>query len=264
MTFTDVATLENAALDAAAVKPAECDVSAAAGLPFETIAIDFEGREHVPDGDTLAELTGSKTELRVTVAVRADGFDPLGDDTGYAAIPREARLILVAGNPAYLSPAERRRSVAPRLHALVDRTADPWIGTEGIEGIARSTGATQFLLLSPTTERSLRELRDAGFPGELAVYAPTVLSTDPDVVLDSLGSYVARRPAVRSALPSGAPTDSTATGAAREVLLDGCEGFGLVGTVPEVRGRVDSLRTSGADVIVGYPARGIDGLRPDG
>lgn len=254
----DTDAVHETGIDAAAIKPAECDVSAAAALPFETVTIDFEGRAHLPDPDVLADLADAVSELRVTVPVRADGFDPLGDGSALEGIPEEAETVLVAGNPAYLSTEERRRAVAPRLGAALGRTRDPWVGTEGIERIALATGATQFSLLSRTTEREFRALRTAGFDGQLAVYAPTVLSDDPDVVLDAVGDYVARRAPVRAALPDRARTDAAAGGRARDVLLEASTDYALVGSVREVSARVDALREAGADHVVGYPARGLD------
>ena len=253
----DVDAIHETGIDAAAIKPAECDVSTAATLPVDSVTVDFEGREHLPTPDVLADLADAVSELRVTVPVRADGFDPLGDDSGFDALPAGAKPVLVAGHPAYLAEAERRRAVAPRLGAAVERTRDPWVGTEGIERIALATGAAQFSVLSPTTEREFRALRAAGFDGDLAVYAPTVLTDDEDAVLDAVGDYVARRGPVRTALPEGAETGASATGCARDVLLEACDDYALVGSTADVRARVDDLRAAGADRVVGYPAQGL-------
>ena len=57
----------------------------------------------------------------------------------------------------------------------------------------------------------------------------------------------------------GAPTDSAADGEAREVLLSACREYGLVGDPVRVTERVDALHEAGADTVVGYPARGLDG-----
>src|SRR6056297_2023583 len=92
-------TIAETGLDAAALKPAECDVSRAAELPFETVAIDYEGREHLPDSETLAGLA-AETEVRLTTPVRAEEFDPLGDDSGYERIPDEVQRVAVAGHAA--------------------------------------------------------------------------------------------------------------------------------------------------------------------
>jgi len=253
----DAATTHETGIDAAAIKPKECDVSAAATLPFERVTVDFEGRGHLPDSDTLADLADAVSELRVTAPVRADGFDPLGDDSLFEALPDGTKTVLVAGNPAYLGDAERRRRIAPRLGAAVERTDDPWVGTEGIERVALATGVTQFSLLSPDTEGELRTLRSAGFEGELAVYAPVVLTDDRDAVLDAVGDYVARRAPVRAALPDGARTDGGVAGRAREILANACRDYALVGPASQVRSRVDALREAGADHVVGYPARGL-------
>ena len=252
-------TLAQTGLDAAALKPAECDVARAAELPLDAVTVDYEGREHLPDAAVLADLAREKT-VRVTAPVRADGFDPLGDDALYDDLPAGVGLVAVAGHAAYLTPGERERAVAPRLRAAVERDAndDAWVGTEGVERLALATGATQFELLSRTTERDLRALRAAGYDGEIAVYAPTVLTDDEDAVLDAVGGYAARRDPVRSALPESAETDAAATGRAREVLSAASRDYALVGTQAQVGERVAALKSAGADVVVGYPARGIE------
>jgi hypothetical protein len=264
-------TIAETGLDGAALKPAECDVSRAVDLPFEVVAIDYEGVEHLPDAETLARIASEK-QVRLTTPVRADGFDPLGDDARYDDIPAGVHRVAVAGHPAYLTDEERARAVAPRLKAAVERDSTAWVGTEGVERLALATGATQFELLSRTTERDLRALRAAGFDGELAVYAPTVLTDDEDEVLDAVGGYVARRGPVADALPegvveqgstadqtesAGAATDASATGRAREVLSAASRDYALVGTPEEVSERVATLKAAGADHLVGYPARGI-------
>ncbi|WP_132057390.1 DUF7388 family protein [Halorussus amylolyticus] len=247
----------NTGIDAAALKPAECDVSRARDLPFETVTIDYEGREHLPDAETLADLARHK-EVRLTTPVRAEGYDPLGDDSLSGEIPEGVRRVAVAGHPAYLTDDERRKAVAPRLGAVVERDPDTWVGTEGVERAALATGATQFELLSRSTDRDVRGLRAAGFDGEIAIYAPTVLTDDGDTVLDAVGAYIGRRGPVARALPEGAATDATATGRAREVLSAASKDYALVGTPGEVAERVDALKQAGADTVVGYPARGVE------
>lgn len=244
-------------LDAAAIKPAECDVARATELPFDTVTVDYEGREHLPDDDALARVAADK-EVRVTTPVRAAGFDPLGDDARDAALPEGVGRVVVAGHPAYLTDEERGKAVAPRLRAAIDRDPTAWVGTEGVERAALATGATQFELLSRTTERDLQALRAAGFDGDLAVYAPTVLTDDEDAVLDAVGTYAARRGPVADALPEGSPTDASASGPAREVLSKAVRDYALVGTPAEVGERVAALKAAGADLVVGYPARGIE------
>ena len=255
--LTDQQGVAATGLDAAALKPAECDVSRAAELPFETVAIDFEGREHVPDREILAALADER-EVRLTVPVRADGFDPLGDNELDATIPEEVARVLVAGHPAYLSDEERGRAVAPRIGAAAERHPDAWVGTESIERLAMATGHAQFELLSRSTERDIRALRAAGYDGTVAVYAPTVLSEDADAVLDSVGAYVSRRGPVAEALPPEAATDADAAGRARDVLLAASRDYALVGSPETVRSRVEDLREVGVDRVVGYPARGLD------
>jgi len=251
--------LAEAGLDAAALKPAEVDLRRAIDLGVDTLTVDYEGHEHVPEADRLRALAAEKA-VRVTVPVRADGFDPLGDDSRLAALPAAVDRVLVAGHPAYLSPAERQRAVAPRLRAARERATDPWVGTESVERLALAVGGTQFELLAPGTERAVRGLRAAGHAGEVAVYAPTVLTDDDDAVLDAVGAYAARRPAVADALPAGAATDSGVTGPARETLRAACRDYALVGDLEQVRSRVADLREAGVDTVVGYPARGLEAV----
>ena len=248
--------VSRADLDGIALKPTECDVAAIADLPVDTVAIDYEGREHVPARDVLADLA-SRATLRVTTPVRADGFDPLGDDSLAEDIPADVGRVLVAGHPAYLTSGERKRAVAPRLGAALEAAPDAWVGTESVERIAMATGATQFELLSGRTERELRALRAAGFDAEIAVYAPAVLTDDHDAILDAVGGYVARRRPVADALPEGAATDATAQGTARTTLLAAAEDYALVGSAETVRERVGALREAGATAVVGYPAGGL-------
>ncbi|MFB6304933.1 MAG: luciferase [Haloferacaceae archaeon] len=254
--LTDDRQLERAGIDAAALKPTECDVTRAADLPLETLVVDYEGPAHVPDAATLRRLAADH-EVRVTTPVRADPYDPLGDASA-DGIPDGVGRVLVAGNPAYLSDREADRAVAPRLAAGREAHPDAWVGTENVERVALAVGGTQFELLSRTTERDVRALRAAGFAADVAVYAPTVPASDADVVLDAVGEYVARRRPVARALPDGAPTDATATGRAREVLLAAAEDYALVGAPGEIAGRVERLRDAGVDVVVGYPAAGLD------
>jgi hypothetical protein len=255
--LTGESVVAQAGLDAAALKPAECDVSRAFDLPLATVTIDYEGRENLPDFDLLAELAAER-EVRLTTPVRADGFDPLGDDDLLAQVPDAVKHVLVAGHPAYLSEEERGRAVAPRLGAARERAGDAWVGTEGIERIALAAGGTQYELLSRRTERDLRSLRAAGLGDGVAVYAPTVLTDDEDEILDAVGAYVSRRRPVAKALPDDAATDASATGRAREVLLKAAADFALIGTPAEVGDRVARLKDAGADVVVGYPARGVE------
>ncbi|ELY94379.1 hypothetical protein C482_18762 [Natrialba chahannaoensis JCM 10990] len=252
-------TVSRAGLDAIALKPAECDIERATAIPADTIAIDYEGREHIPDRETIEALTVD-TRVLLTTPVRADGFDPLGDDSLVSELPSAVDRILVAGHPAYLTDDERSRAVAPRLGAALESAPDSWVGTESVERIAMATGATQYDLLSRSTGRELRALRAAGFDGDIAVYAPTVLSDDEDVILDAVGDYISRRRPVASALPDGGDehTDSRATGRAREVLLAAANDYALVGTEAEVREQTDALREAGGTTVVGYPARDIE------
>lgn len=248
--------LTDAGLDAVALKPAEMDLRRASALSAATLVIDYEGHEHVPDAETLAALADDAT-VRLATPVRADGYDPLGDDS-LLPVPDGVFRVVVAGHPAYLEAAERQRAVAPRLRAAVDRATDPWVGTERIERVALAVGGTQYDLLSASTLADVRALRAAGFDGEIAVYAPVVLSEDEATVLDAVGAYAARRPAIGSALPDNTPTDSSVTGDPRETLLAGCREYALVGRIETVAEQVDRLHDAGVDFVVGYPARGLD------
>jgi len=253
-------TLTALGVDALALKPTEVDISRAADLAVDAgVVVDYEGRDHLPAAATLAELARDRS-VRVTAPVRADGFDPRGDDSLFDALPERVGRVLVAGHPAYLDREERRRAVAPRLAAAARRAANPWVGTEGVERVALAVGGTQYELLGPNTEREVRALRAAGFDGGVALYAPAVLTGDPDAVLDAVGDYTARRGPVRRALPDGAATDSAATGDTRETLLSACRDYALVGDAETVRGRVGRLAEAGVDRVVAYPARGLDAL----
>ena len=253
--------LHHADIDAVALKPAEHDLERVPDLEggVETAVLDYEGRDHLPDPETLAALSDTY-DCYVTTPVRADGFDPLGDDSLVASLPDAAGRVLVAGNGAYLTEREARRAVAPRLAAAREAAPDAWVGTEGIERIALAAGGTQFELLSGSTEREVRALRAAGFDGEVALYAPTVLTEDPDEVLDAVGGYAARRDPVRRTLPEAAATDASATGRAREALLEAVTDFALVGDADAVRERIETLRSAGVDHVVAYPARGPETL----
>jgi hypothetical protein len=244
-------------VDAVALKPSEVDIRQGAALDVSTVTIDYEGREHVPEPDVLAALV-EDVDVRLTVPVRADGFDPLADDHIRSRIPAPVGEVLVAGHSAYLSVEERDRALAPRLAAATREATDPWVGTEGIERLALAVGGTQFELLSATTCQDVRALRQAGYEGSIAVYAPLVLSAEEGTVLDAVGDYAARRPRVSERLPSGEPTDSTATGGARDRLLAGCRACALVGDAESVTERIQKLRDAGVDTIVAYPARGLD------
>ncbi|MFB6280845.1 MAG: luciferase [Haloferacaceae archaeon] len=260
MGTTDDPALAAAGLDGVALKPSECDPRRAAGLSPGTVVVDYEGPGHMPDEGTLRDLAAA-SDLRVTVPVRADGFDPLGDDARARGLPPGVGRVLVAGNPAYLSERERERAVAPRLGAAREAWPDAWVGTEGIERLALAAGGTQFELLAPRTRREVRSLRAAGFGGTVALYAPVVPTDDDDAVLDAVGAYVARRGPVAGRLPEGATTDAGATGRARSVLLDAAADYALVGPPARIRERIERLREAGVDLVVGYPAGGLESLR---
>lgn len=243
-------------LDAVALKPTECDVKRALDIPLDTVTIDFEGTENAPAPSVLADIAAQKT-VRLTTPVRADGYDPLGDDRLLDQIPSGVRRVLIAGHSAYLTETEEQRAVAPRFRAARKTAPDAWVGTEGVERLALAAGGVQFELLSATTERDIRALRSAGYDGTLAVYAPTVLTESEDAVLDAVGEYASRRGPVSRELPTDAITDASATGRTREILSRAVREYALVGEPARVRQRVGDLRAAGADIVVGYPARDV-------
>lgn len=248
-----------AGLDGVALKPREHDLLRAVDLPVDLLNVDYEGREPFPDDTTLRALAADR-RLAVTTPVRADGFDPLGDDS-WLPLPVGAR-VLVAGNPTYLTDAERRRAVASRLGAARQAAPDAWVGTEGVERVALAVGGTQYELLGRHTDREVRGLRAAGFDGEIALYAPVVISENENAALDAIGSYVSRRAPVKRALPDDpGATDAGATGRTREVLMQAVHDYALVGGVDSVADRVADLRAAGVDTVVGYPAAGLNDLR---
>ncbi len=259
MTALTGTALSNVGIDAVALKPTEVDIERAHDLAVETVTVDYEGQATVPDPEVLRDLSDA-FDVRVTAPVRADGFDPHGDDHLRALLPESVGEVLVAGHPAYLDEDEQRRAVAPRLSAAAEAATDPWVGTESIERLALAVGHTQYELLGPNTVPAVRALRAAGVTESIAVYAPVVLSTNDDTILDAVGEYAARRQRVRDRLPEEAPRDSAATGEARAALLRGCRAYALVGGAEDVTEQVSELETAGVDQIVGYPARGLDPL----
>jgi len=256
MTAVSGGLLSTVGFDAVALKPTEVDIDHAFSLTVETITIDYEGNEHVPGPEELRDLADSFA-VRLAIPVRADGFDPLGDDHLAQEVPADISRVLVAGNGAYLSEAEQQRAITPRLKASATSSDDPWIGTEGIERIALALGGTQFELLSSATKNEVSALRTAGYDGEIAVYAPTVLSGDPDTILDALGSYAGRRHTVRQRLSNSVSLDSSISGEDRQTLLAACRAYALTGSPDVVAKQVESLHKSGVDYVVGYPARGL-------
>jgi len=108
--------IETTGLDGVVYKPTEADPESVAQLPFELVCVDYEGQESFPSAATLSSLAADH-KLRVTTPVRADGFDPLGDDGLVDRLPAAAGRVLVAGHGAYLDETEQSRAVAPRLGA---------------------------------------------------------------------------------------------------------------------------------------------------
>ncbi len=256
-----LSTVADIPCDGLALKPTATELPALTDRSFDVdrLVIDFEGHEHVPERAVLDALA-QHHEVFLTTPVRADGFDPLGDHSIVEELPSHIGRVVVAGHPAYLDSTETARAIAPRLRDAVaadSSTHRSWIGTESVERIAMAIGGVQYELLSKSTAPTVRALRSAGYDAPIAVYAPTVLSDDDDVVLDALGEYVARRKPVRAALRAlDRPynTDSTATGEARSILRTATNQFGIAGDRNAVAERIESLRASGVTEVICHPA----------
>lgn len=244
-------------IDAIAIKPSKVDISTVEQVSTPYLVIDFEGVDHLPRTSTV-EALAEDSEVVMTAPIRADGFDPLGDDTLLRSYGDLVTFAFVAGHPAYLNRSEVPRAVAPRLTGALDRFGDALVGTEGIERLALTTGAPQYELLSRSTAAEVRGLRRMGFDGEVFVYAPLAVSEDEDLLLDTLGSYVSRRSVVANRLSDGVPTDRHASGSTREILLDAITEYTIAGSDHEVRKRVDALKRAGIDAVVAHPALGLD------
>lgn len=242
-----------AGFDAVAIKPAEQAVTGHEQPPVETVVFDYEGDEHLPSAAVVASVAQTNNVV-LTVPIRVDGFDPLGDDRRFEAYEPHVTFAFVAGNGAYLSDMERSRGIAPRLAAALERYPDAWVGTEGIERLAQATGATQYELLSRDTPRTLRALRAAGFQGDIAVYAPTVVTDDREQALEVLRPYLSRRATVREALGGSVPETIGRDGRARAVLEAAMDDYALVGSPTQLQSRLSTLRERGATTVVGYPA----------
>lgn len=243
-----VSRLATAGFDGIAIKPASQSLERVNADGVDTVVVDFEGREHLPEPTAIERLSAS-ADVVLTAPVRADGFDPLGDARYFGEYEPHATFALVAGNGAYLTGSARRRAIAPRLSAALRWYPDSWVGTEGIERLALATGATQYELLSPGTTSVLTGLRTAGFEGELAVYAPTVVTDERHRALTALEAYLRRRSSVRRALDNGLSDDE-----AEHVLRQAMDDYALVGGPHRVGERIAELKSAGATAVIGYPA----------
>jgi hypothetical protein len=211
------------------LKPTEVDLRMAATLPAGLDVVVDEGRAARPDPATLRTLVADR-DVRLTTPVRADGYDPLGDDSALDTVPNAVGRVVVAGNTDYMADHEAARGFARRLRVARETDPDAWVGTEGVERVALAVGGTQFDLFAPTTAREVRALRDAGFTGAIAIYVPVVFDTSEDAILNAVGAYAARRRPVARALP----TDASATGRAREVLSAAVPDYAFVGTAVDI------------------------------
>ena len=97
-------------IDAAALKPAECDVSRAVDLPVDRVAIDYEGREH------LRSLAEAGEDRGVTVEGHCRHGMPAAE---IAAAAQELSAALVVPSLCDVTPSQlQRQGVDP------DRIAD--------------------------------------------------------------------------------------------------------------------------------------------
>lgn len=238
--------LADAGFDGIAIKPASQTIDLCSP-ETDRVVIDYEGETHLPSPAIVDDLV-DKTEVVLTAPVRADGFDPLGDDSRLTSYDAEVGFAFVPGNGAYLDDRARSRAIAPRLAAALDRQPDAWVGTEGIERLALATGATQYELLAPRTGAALDALRTAGFDGSFVVYAPTVLTADRERALDALAGYLRRRRSVKRSL-----SDASTASARRDILLDAMDAYAIVGDRQAAIERIDALKAAGASAVIGHP-----------
>lgn len=252
--MTQLEVISDVGFDAVAAKPSHTDLVELTSSPVEHMVIDFEGREHYPSDTTLRKLKET-TDIRVTIPIRADGFDPLGDRHHLDSLPPETKVVLVAGNPAYLTEDELRRPIAPRIGAATDEFSDAWIGTEGIPRIALAASAPLFYLLSPQSTRTIQKIRSAGYTGTIAVYAPTLVSAETETILDTLGPYTFRREPVRRKLETESFSELDSTD--REILLRETQNYALTGSVSEINTQITNLKTQGVDTVVTYLPTGL-------
>ncbi|MFB6254804.1 MAG: luciferase [Halobacteriaceae archaeon] len=242
-------------LDGIAIKPSETDISHLSNSPFDQIIIDYEGMDVLPDRREIEELADEKT-VHLTTPVRASSFDPIADRGSRMKVPSTINRIFVAGNPKYLTESEQNKTIQPRIVTATDRHPFAWVGTEGIERIALATGNPQFELLSPTTESNILHLRACGVEVDINVYAPAVIDSSKDRILDTLGEYVARRSEVRKALPANSSLDGSATGKTRRILLQAINNYALVGDVDAINQQITKLYEIGVSNVIIYPAGG--------
>ncbi len=252
--MTQLEVIGEVGFDALAVKPRDTDLSQIPSTPVNNVVIDFEGREHYPSNTTIRSLQET-TNLRVTLPIRVDGFDPLGNREYLDSIPPETKVVLVAGNPAYLTENELDRSIAPRIGTAVDKFANAWIGTEGIPLIALATTAPLFFLLSPQSKRTIQQIRSVGYEGTIAVYAPTLITEDTDTLLETLGPYTLRRDPVRHKLES--TSLSSLNPEDQEILIRETQKYALTGSVSAINSQISHLKNHGVDKVVSYLPTGL-------
>lgn len=248
--------LHAAGVDGLALKPTQYDLCAVPSSPVETLVIDYEGRGAFPDSSVLMQLA-TEYELYVTTPVRADGFDPLGDDSYLDRIPSSAKRVLVAGNPAYLTDDEQQRKISPRLKKARQSDPSAWIGTEGIEPLANRLGGTHFELLGPALDDRISQRRDDSAIDQVAVYAPMVITDDADQKIAALGEYVSRRDSVRSEIPEVRSVVDMARGRIRKELLEAIDQYALAGSIETIHRRITDFHANGVDQVIVYPATNI-------
>jgi len=203
----------------------------------------------LPSLDVLVRRADESSGPRVVITVpvrRSDFLERLEGTLRILSRRDRASLCLVAGNPAYLTEEERRRSAprllayaAERVHRELGGRTEVFVGTERVERtverLCRELDVVPFLLLDLHPPELLERLRPNG--NRLAVYVPFALGPSSEAI-PALLPYVRRRMTVRQL--TGDPSEHV-------------ERFCVVGDPDRVASRLRSL-TERYDVIVGYPA----------
>ncbi len=226
-------------------------VSAELGL--DHFVLDSERSSDDLSVRSLADLVRRADEVdgpRVVITLpvrRSDFSERLRDVMRLLSRSDRASICLVAGNPAYLTEEERRRSAGELLASateLVVRELGPdaevFVGTEKVEktveALCQRLDVIPFFLLDRRSPELLLRFRSNG--NRLAVYVPFAVGQRRDDVMPLLFPYVERR--MRALKLSGSPSDHV-------------DRFCVIGTPHDVSRR---LRTVAAqyDIMIGYPA----------
>lgn len=195
-------------------------------------------------------------------------------------------LNLVVGNPAYLTKREIRR---PAIRTLIDsirfvrrhfKDLTVFIGTEGIISKAAQLSVEYnlipFLLLDRGLEEDLATVRDFLRKGEIALYAPFLISENyPRLLHDilfRLSGYIMRRSWVRGELKNMG-YDLTAS-TLRAVIQDkkplpakiirsnlgiflkkAASSLTIHGNMEEATKRINHIRRQGVTTVIGLPIK---------